>query len=118
MTSTDSPIRPAYSPRHRDYRAVPDTGAWELLMRVGALTATAEAYAADLAAWRGAAFDLLIKVTPDKRGRRHAPESLESIAFVDGLLGLRADYLTAQISSASVGADWDLTAIKYLGQLA
>jgi hypothetical protein len=118
MTSTDTPTRPAYTGRRRDWAATGDTAAWDLLMQVGRLTITADSYRADLASWRNAAAGLLLDVDPRRRGKHRGAESAEQLASVDGLLALRQQWLDSRSGRAEITPDWDLAAISYLGQLA
>jgi hypothetical protein len=118
MTSTDTPTRPAYTGRRRDWAATGDTAAWDLLMQVGRLTITADSYRADLASWRNAAAELLMTVDPTKRGRHHAPETDDAIASTDGLLSVRGAWLNSRVGRSALTPDWDLSVISFLGQLA
>ncbi len=125
-TSTDTPAaRPApYVGRHRApasgaeaARSTPEL-AWRLLMTCGRLEYSSESYAIDLARWRHEAWNLLMRVTPVKAGRRHAPESDAAIAATDELLAVRGEYLDHRTTGARIREDWDLAVIKFLGQLA
>lgn len=123
MTATAP--RPLYAGRHREWiasdtsaeAAVPGR-AFDLLMTIGKLAHSDPAYNSRLASWRRAAFELLIDVSPNRRGRHHAPEADASVATVDGLLAARGLYLTARQGNALIDHEWDLSVIGYLGQLA
>jgi hypothetical protein len=73
---------------------------------------------AQLACWRRDVFELLMTIDPTKRGRHHAPETDEAVALVDDLLALRGRYLASRTSAVTVGLDWDMEALEYLGTLA